>query len=55
VSRVSDVDGSELCPDCGYAHDDWMDAGTAATPPGHRGQLDLYECNRCGYVLKGWL
>jgi len=41
------------CPDCDETHDDWSDAGTAATPPGYRGQYDLWDCERCGFTLEG--
>ena len=46
-------DGAMRCPECEVEHSEWTDAGTAATPPGHRGQLDLWDCGRCGYTLEG--
>lgn len=46
-------DDTMRCPDCDVAHAEWSDNGTAATPPGNRGHLDLWECGRCGYVLEG--
>ena len=40
------------CPDCDEWHEDWMDAGTAPNSDG-RTTLDLWDCNRCGFVLEG--
>ena len=45
-------DWTEKCPDCGDDHDEWTDRGTAPNSDG-RTTLDLWECERCGFVVEG--
>ena len=42
-----------LCPRCDVEHDDWGDLGTAPAGPNSPATLDLWECERCDYVLEG--
>jgi len=34
-------------------HDEWKDAGNARVGPNSPATLDLWECQRCDYVLEG--
>jgi len=43
---------TELCPGCGEDHADWTDEGTARNSDG-RTMLDLWRCDRCGYMAEG--
>ena len=45
-------DWTEKCPDCGDDHGEWTDRGTAPNSDG-RTTLDLWECERCGFVVGG--
>jgi len=43
---------TERCPGCGEDHGDWTDEGTARNSDG-RTMLDLWRCDRCGYMAEG--
>lgn len=40
------------CPECDVEHVEWADEGTTVNSDG-RTTLDLWECDRCGFVLEG--
>ena len=40
------------CPECDVEHAEWTDKGTTVNYDG-RTTLDLWECDRCGFVLEG--
>ena len=40
------------CPECDVEHAEWADEGTTVNYDG-RTTLDLWECDRCGFVLEG--
>ena len=40
------------CPECDVEHAEWTDKGTEVNYDG-RTTLDLWECDRCGFVLEG--
>jgi len=40
------------CPECDVEHAEWADEGTTVNSDG-RTTLDLWECDRCGFVLEG--
>ena len=44
---------TERCPGCGEDHGDWTDEGTARNSNGRGTMLDLWRCDRCGYMVDG--
>ena len=40
------------CLECDVEHAEWTDEGTEVNYDG-RTTLDLWECDRCGFVLEG--